>query len=206
MARVSRVAYRFTAAPLTSETWSDLEALAERPGSTVLRSCWCLFYRRTGDFGLTLASGPEHRADLCEVVERGESPGLVGYVDGEPAGWISLGPRPEYPRLDASRIMRAVDDAPVWSVVCSFVGRDFRGQGVQRRLLSAAIDFARHQGVRVLEAYPVDKPGRSDNGSMWWGSRSLYERAGFREVERRSATRLVMRRALRPRRDTATTV
>ena len=206
MARVSRVAYRFTAAPLTSETWSDLEALAERPGSTVLRSCWCLFYRRTGDFGLTLASGREHRADLCEVVERGESPGLVGYVDGEPAGWISLGPRPEYPRLDASRIMRAVDDAPVWSVVCSFVGRDFRGQGVQRRLLSAAIDFARHQGVRVLEAYPVDKPGRSDNGSMWWGSRSLYERAGFREVERRSATRLVMRRALRPRRDTATTV
>jgi GNAT superfamily N-acetyltransferase len=193
------VAYRFTSAPLTPETFDDLAALAERPGSTVLRSCWCMFYRASGEFGLTVASGPEHRADLRRIVDAGESPGLVGYVDGEPAGWISLAPRPEYPRLDASRLMRAVDDTPVWSVVCSFVGRDFRGQGVQRRLLAAAVDYAREQGVRTLEAYPVDKPGRSDNGSMWWGSRSLYEKAGFREVERRSATRLVMRRALRPR-------
>jgi GNAT superfamily N-acetyltransferase len=199
------VAYRFTAAPLTRETWGDLETLADRPGSTVLRSCWCMFYRQTGDFGLSLAAGPEHREALCRIVESGESPGLVGFVDGEPAGWISLGPRPEYPRLDASRIMRAVDDKPVWSIVCSFVGRDFRGRGVQRRLLSAAIDFARDEGVRTLEAYPVDKPGRSDNASMWWGSRSLYEKAGFREVERRGATRLVMRRSLRRRRTASAT-
>jgi GNAT superfamily N-acetyltransferase len=199
------VAYRFTAAPLTPDTWNDIEALAERPGSTVLRSCWCMFYRQTGDFGLSLAAGPEHREALCRIVDTGESPGLVGYVNGEPAGWISLGPRPEYPRLDSSRLMRAVDNIPVWSIVCSFVGRDFRGRGVQRRLLAAAITFARDEGVRTLEAYPVDKPGRSDNGSMWWGSRSLYEKAGFREVERRSATRLVMRRSLRPRRGAATT-
>ena len=194
------MAYRFTAAPLTPDTWSDLEALAERTGSTVLRSCWCMFYRQTGDFGLSLAAGPEHREALCRIVESGTSPGLIGYLDGEPAGWISLGPRAEYPRLDASRIMRALDETPVWSVVCSFVGRDFRGRGLQRRLLSAAIDFARDEGVRTLEAYPVDKPTRSDNGAMWWGSRSLYAKAGFREVERRSATRLVMRRSLRPRR------
>ncbi|MEP6649145.1 MAG: GNAT family N-acetyltransferase [Lapillicoccus sp.] len=193
------MAPRFTAAPLTPDAWGDLEALAERPGSTVLRSCWCMFYRRTGDFGVTVAAGPEHREDLRRIVDSGESPGLVGYVDGEPAGWISLGPRPEYPRLEASRLMPAVDDAPVWSFVCSFVGRDFRGQGVQRRLLVAAIDYARAEGVRTLEAYPVDKPGRSDSGAMWWGSQSLDEKAGFREVERRSSTRLVMRRTLRPR-------
>ena len=193
------MAYLFTSAPLTPDTWDDLEALAGRRGSTVLRGCWCLFYRTTGDFGLTVAAGPQHREDLRRLVDAGESPGLVGSVGGVPAGWISLGPRAEYPRLDASRLMRAVDDTPVWSVVCSFVGSDFRGQGVQRRLLDAAVDFARASGVRTLEAYPVDKPSRSDNGSMWWGSRSLYERAGFREVERRSPTRLVMRRTLRPR-------
>jgi GNAT superfamily N-acetyltransferase len=196
------VAPRFTAAPLTDRTWGDLEALAGRSGSTVLRSCWCVFYRTTGDFGLTVASGPKHREWLRDVVDDGVAPGLVGYLDGEPAGWISLGPREDYPRLDGSRITRPVDETPVWSVVCSFVGKDFRGQGVQRRLLAAALDFARDHGVRTLEAYPVDKPGRSDNGAMWWGSRSLYERAGFREVERRSATRVVMRRTLRPRTST----
>lgn len=193
------MAPRFTAAPLTDSTWGDLETLAGRSGSTVLRSCWCMFYRTTGDFGLTLVSGPEHRQWLREVLEDGVSPGLVGYLDGAPAGWISLGPRADYPRLEDSRITRPLDETPVWSVVCSFVGKDFRGRGVQRRLLGAAVDFARDHGVRTLEAYPVDRPTRSDNGAMWWGSRSLYERAGFREVERRSATRVVMRRTLRPK-------
>ena len=193
------MAPRFTAAPLSDRTWGDLETLAGRSGSTVLRSCWCMFYRTTGDFGLTLVAGPEHRQWLREVVDDAVSPGLVGYLDGAPAGWISLGPRADYPRLDGSRNTRPLDATPVWSVVCSFVGKEFRGHGVQRRLLGAAVDFARDHGVRTLEAYPVDKPARSDNGAMWWGSRSLYERAGFREVERRSATRVVMRRTLRPK-------
>ena len=74
------------------------------------------------------------------------------------------------------------------------------GLGLQHRLLKAAMDFARDHGVRMLEAYPVDKTERSHDEFMFFGSRSLYERAGFREVVRRSPTRVVMRRALRPRR------
>jgi hypothetical protein len=52
----------------------------------------------------------------------------------------------------------------------------------------------------MLEAYPVDKPERSHDDFMFFGSRSRYERAGFREVVRRSPTRVVMRRTLRSRR------
>jgi GNAT superfamily N-acetyltransferase len=96
--------------------------------------------------------------------------------------------------------MKPVDDAEVWSVVCTYVARAHRGQGLQHRLLAAAVDHARDNGVRLLEAYPVDKPTRSHDDFMFFGSRSLYERAGFREVVRRSPTRVVMRRALRPRR------
>jgi len=48
----------------------------------------------------------------------------------------------------------------------------------------------------VLEAYPIDKPNRSHDDFMFFGSRSLYERAGFGEVVRRSPTRVVMRREL----------
>ena len=33
----------------------------------------------------------------------------------------------------------------------------------------------------MLEAYPVDKPERSHDDFMFFGSRSLYERAGFRK-------------------------
>ena len=64
--------------------------------------------------------------------------------------------------------------------------------------LAENADFARANGVRLLEAYPVDKPERSHDDFMFFGSRSLYERAGFTEVVRRSPTRVVMRRRLRP--------
>src|SRR4030095_12537290 len=44
------------------------------------------------------------------------------------------------------------------------------------------------------------RPDGSNAYLLFFGSGSLYERAGFREVVRRSPTRLVMRRGLRPRR------
>jgi GNAT superfamily N-acetyltransferase len=92
--------------------------------------------------------------------------------------------------------MKPVDDEPVWSVICTFVAKSYRGRGVQHRLLTAGIDYARTQDVRLLEAYPVDKPERSHDDFMFFGSRSLYEQAGFTEVVRRSPTRVVMRREL----------
>jgi GNAT superfamily N-acetyltransferase len=148
---------------------------------------------------ISKAAGPNRKQELHSLVRSGVTPGLVGYTNNAPVGWISLGPREEYRKLERSRIMKAVDETPVWSIVCTYVAKRHRGQGHQHKLLEGAIDFAREQGVRMLEAYPVDKPERSHDDFMFFGSRSLYERAGFREVVRRSPTRLVMRRALRPR-------
>ena len=95
--------------------------------------------------------------------------------------------------------MKPVDDKPVWSIVCTYVAKEFRGQGLQHKLVRAGLDLAREQGVRLVEAYPVDKDERSHDDFMFFGSRSLYEKAGFTEVVRRSPTRVVMRRRLRPR-------
>ena len=190
---------RFDARPLTPETWADLEELFDLPGGSIVRGCWCMYYRRSGKVSVSGAAGAENKRQLCELVEGGTVPGLVGYLDGTPVGWISLGPREDYLKLARSRIMKPVDDAEVWSVVCTYVARAQRGKGLQHRLLAAAVDYARDNGVRLLEAYPEDKPTRSADDFMFFGSRSLYERAGFREVVRRSPTRVVMRRALRPR-------
>ena len=188
----------FEARPLTPGTWADLEALFALPGGSIVRGCWCMYYRRTGKVSVGAEAGVDNKAQLCDLVESGVQPGLVGYVDGRPAGWISLGPREDYLKLRRSPVMKPVDDEEVWSVVCTYVAKELRGRGVQHRLLAAAIDFARANGVRLLEAYPVDKPQRSHDDFMFFGSRSLYERAGFTEVVRRSPTRVVMRRRLRP--------
>ena len=161
-------------------------------------------YRRSGRPAGPFAEYREaNKQALRELVGRGVVPGLVGYLDGRPAGWISLGPRGDYLKLRRSPVMKPVDDAEVWSVVCSYVAKPYRGLGLQHRLLAAAIDFARDRGAAMLEAYPVDKPGRSHDDFMFFGSRSLYERAGFTEVARRSPTRVVMRRALPPRHRTS---
>ena len=190
----------FEARPLTPETWADLEELFGMPGGSIVRGCWCMYYRRTGPVSVSAAAGVDNKAQLCSLVDSGVVPGLVGYADRRPAGWISLGPREDYLKLRRSPIMKPVDDAEVWSVVCTYVAKQHRGRGVQHRLLAAGLDLARDNGVRLVEAYPVDKPQRSHDDFMFFGSRSLYERAGFREVVRRSPTRVVMRRALRPRR------
>jgi GNAT superfamily N-acetyltransferase len=196
---------RFTARPLDQATWADLEELFGRPGGSIVRGCWCMFFRKTGGVSVSAAAGVDNRKQMRDLVDAGTRPGLVGYLDDVPVGWISLGPREDYLKLRRSRVMKPVDDAEVWSVVCSFVGKAHRGLGLQHKLLAAAIDFARDNGVRLLEAYPVDKPERSHPDFMFFGSRSLYERAGFREVERRSPTRVVMRRTLRPRARTSPT-
>jgi GNAT superfamily N-acetyltransferase len=191
---------RFASRPLGPDTFGDLEALFELPGGSIVRGCWCMYYRRTGKVAVGAAAGNHNKADLCELVENGAVPGLIAYVDGRPAGWISLGSREDYLKLRRSPVMKPVDDAEVWSVVCTYVAREFRGLGLQHRLLAAGIDFARANGVRLIEAYPVDKPERSHDDFMFFGSRSLYQKAGFTEVVRRSPTRVVMRRRLRPRR------
>jgi GNAT superfamily N-acetyltransferase len=132
------------------------------------------------------------------LVDRGVVPGVIGYEDGVPVAWVSLGPREDYAKLRRSPIMKAVDEKPVWSVVCFFVAPEARGRGLAFRMLTAAEDYARSCGARLLEAYPVDRAERGDADAMFFGAKSMYDRAGFDEVARRKATRPVVRRNLRP--------
>lgn len=190
-------------APLTRDRWNDLVELFERPGASVARGCWCMFYRETGPTvaaeGLSVRE--TRRRALKALVDRGGvPPGLIGYRDGRPIGWISLGPRADYARLARSPVMKPVDDADVWSIVCFFVDARERGRGVSEALLKAALGWARTQGVRLVEAYPVDRASRGSDDSMWFGAKSMFDDAGFREVARRKPMRPVVRKALRTRR------
>jgi ribosomal protein S18 acetylase RimI-like enzyme len=187
---------KLTIQPLTPARWPDLEAVFASRGCSIARGCWCMYYRRSGaqpppPKGMTRAQ--RNRRDLKALVKAGEVPGLIGYRDGVPVGWVSLGPRESYAKLRRSSVMRPVDDQPVWSIICFVVASEHRHQGVARALLDGAIAFARKRGVKLLEAYPVDKPTRSSDDSMWFGAKSMYDEAGFKEVARRKPTRPVVR-------------
>jgi ribosomal protein S18 acetylase RimI-like enzyme len=187
---------KLTVAPLTPDRWPDLEAVFNARGCSIARGCWCMAYRHSGSRGPLprgVTRAQANRADLKALVDAGRSPGLIGYRGKVPVGWISIGPRGDYAKLKRSPVMKAVDERPVWSVVCFVVPPEYRGQGVARSLLKGAVAYARKQGATLIEAYPVDKPGRSSDDAIWFGAKSMYDEAGFREVARRKPHRPVVR-------------
>jgi GNAT superfamily N-acetyltransferase len=142
--------------------------------------------------------GATNRRALKRIVSSGVVPGLLAYSGGEPVGWCAVQPREAFPRLERSRILKPVDDQPVWSVTCLYIKRGHRGKGLSRQLLEAAVKHARSQGARIVEGYPVEpKSGKTADVFVFTGVASAYRKAGFKEVARRSNTRPIMRRHLR---------
>lgn len=96
------MAATFATRQLDGSTWSDLEALFDRPGGSIVRGCWCMFYRRSGTGSGDISASAGNKQQLRRLVQQGTVPGLVGYLDDVPVGWISLGPRADYPKLRRS--------------------------------------------------------------------------------------------------------
>ncbi|MCV0402558.1 MAG: GNAT family N-acetyltransferase [Chloroflexi bacterium] len=192
--------------PLTPDRLPDLARLFDQGGDP--KWCWCAWYRaRSIDFRTATAADNRRlmESSARAVMEHGRAPGLIAYRSGEPIGWVSVGPREDYERLEHSRVLGRVDERPVWSIVCFVVARRSRGEGVATALLSAAIDYARDHGATLLEAYPVDtSDARVPAATAFKGTLGMFERAGFTVVDRRRASnaradRPIVRRAIRRR-------
>ncbi len=187
--------------PLTRARWPDLERLFGPSGA--YSNCWCAFQRVTGrQFDAGCANrGAGNRALLRRLTEGGDRPGLIGYRDGEPVGWVSVGPRPEFGRIVRSPVTRLspdeASDESVWSVACFFIPRAHRGTGLGGALLDHAVRRARAAGASVLEGYPVDTGGtRAQASSVFTGTLDLFVGAGFEVVARHLERRPVVRLSL----------
>lgn len=135
---------------------------------------------------------------MQRLVKADQTPGLLAYLGDTPVGWCALAPRTVYRRLETSRILKPVDDQPTWSVPCFFVAKGFRRQGVSGALLRAAVEFAREHGATILEGYPTECRRTQPDAFVYTGLASVFQRAGFAEVARRSAHRPMMRLKLGP--------
>ncbi len=186
--------------PATAERFADV-ARVLAPKKADAPVCWCLSYRLPNAENHVLR-GPDRPARLRSFCQQDPPPGLVAYVDGEPAGWYSVGPRATLPRLVNSRTIPRVDDIPVWSVICFVIRSGYRRLGLTHQLLAAAVTYARGYGAPALEGYPVDPAGGRISSSLAYvGTTSLFEAAGFRRVQPTAAksggaTRWLMRLTL----------
>jgi len=185
---------KFVVRPVTRQRWRDLEKLFGERGACA--GCWCMYWR-VQHATWEKQKGAGNKRGMKNLVARGAEPGLLAYAGREPVGWISLGPREQFVRLANSRVLVPVDKRPVWSVVCFFIARQHRKSGVSAKLLEAAVDFARKRGAKVVEGYPVDpRKGNFPPAFAWTGFPGTFVKKGFKEVERRSPTRPVMRKAV----------
>lgn len=145
--------------------------------------------------------GEGNRRALKRLVQRGAVPGVLAYCDEQPVGWCCVGPREQFPALERSRVLGRIDEQPVWSIVCFFIARRHRHQGLSTRLAQAAVDYARASGAAMVEAYPIDttSPAYPD-AYAYTGLVPTFTRIGFAEAERRSPSRPILRYAILPSR------
>ncbi len=177
--------------PLTPERWADFERLFGERGA--YGGCWCMWWRTTRT-QFEQQQGEGNRQAMKAIVESGEVPGILAYLAGEPVGWCSVAPRERFGSLNRSPVLKRLDDEPVWSIVCFYVDKRYRGQGLIVALIRGAIAYVQEQGGKVIEAYPTQpKDGHLPPVSSFMGVPAVFEKAGFVEKARPSKSKVIMR-------------
>jgi GNAT superfamily N-acetyltransferase len=175
--------------PLTRDRFDDLAALFDTTAMT--RTCHCSWF---------LLCDPERRqvwaaGHARAVFEESAPGGMLGYLDGVPAGWVAAGPRPAYPRLARSRLW-AGGDPDAWAVTCFYLRRGARHQGLTRGLLESAVGYARDQGVAAVEGVPRRTGVPTSTADAYVGHQQVFADCGFTEVSGAGDKRVLMRREL----------
>ena len=116
---------------------------------------------------------------MTRLARRRRAPGLLAFDGRTPAGWVALGPREDFHRVDRSRATPPFDETPVWVIACLTVARTYRGQGVAVAPIRAAVEYARANGAREVEAYPRAGDARTGDDNAYFGTEPLFARAGF---------------------------
>lgn len=168
---------RLAVHPVTPARWADFQRLFSAKGSP--HYCWCTPYRFADAHAMGKAE-KEERMEGC--VKQGTPVGVLAYRGGEPVGWCSIAPREAYAKLERSRTMPAVEAQPTWAVLCFFVPRAERGEGIPLKLLRGGVAYAKENGAKVVEGYPWDTMGIT---SRHRGHSSLFAAAGFKQDGKR---------------------
>ncbi len=148
----------------------DTDAFPDNPA---WGACYCMFFPRGGHANPDWGDQPwrVNRSDQLDRIARGQTTGMLAYVDGRLAGWCNATARSEFPGFSTG------DDAGVASVVCFVIAPPYRGHGLATRLLEAVVGEYGAKGFTRLEAYPARDP--ADEREAFHGSLDLFRELGF---------------------------
>jgi GNAT superfamily N-acetyltransferase len=163
---------------------------------SITNGCWCTYWRiKRKDFNRDF--GEKNKKKMKKIVDSGKVPGILAYEGKRPIAWCSVAPREDFPVLTRSPVLKPVDDKPVWSIVCFFVSKDYREKGMMKLLIRAAMDYAKKNGAKLIEAYPVIRKASKDpQCQVYTGVFSVFSEMGFKIVAQRSKIRPIMRKCV----------
>jgi GNAT superfamily N-acetyltransferase len=161
--------------------WEDFEKLFQSKGGP--KYCWCMAWRMTKD-ELKHNDSTNRKKFIKQRVWSGTPIGLLAYSQDEPIAWCSLAPKETHQRLGGDDSLERV-----WSVVCFFIKKEYREQGLMNFLIESAKKYAKRHGAKYLEAYPVQPDSPS---YRFMGFIKTFEKANFNFVKKEGTRRHVM--------------
>jgi len=177
--------------PLVPANWEQFETLMGEKGGC--GGCWCMVFRLSSkEFAANKFDGNK---DLMRgLVQAGKPGGLIATMNNIPIGWIAMAPREDYIKIESSRSFKRIDDQPVWSITCFFIKKEYRRKGLSKRLIAAAVAYARKRKIKVLEAYPaIPYDDKVPAPFLWVGILSAFTDNGFSIVQQNGKSRAMVR-------------
>src|SRR5687768_15054991 len=168
--------------PVDKNNWKDFETLFKSKGAPSY--CWCMVWRMTKD-ELKQNTSAKRKKFIKKRVLSGTPIGLLAYVENEAIAWCSIAPRETYQRLGGDENLENV-----WSIVCFFIKKEYRDQGLVDVLIEHAKKYAKKNGAKYLEAYPVDPKSPS---YRFMGFVHTFEKADFDFIKKAGTRRNVMK-------------
>lgn len=187
--------------PANQAPWEDLQAVLGSRGEAARCQCQRYKLRPRESFGSFPVEERAYRLrQQTDAGQGGTGPtsGLVAYLGDEPVGWCAVEPRVRYEGLRRNNRVswegREEDkaDEGVWAVTCVFARAGYRKRGVGRALAQAAVAFARAEGARAVEAYPIVTKDVIVS-ELHVGTERMFAQAGLVAVSHPTPRRLVMR-------------
>lgn len=191
----------FTWLPANEASPEDLEAVFATGGAA---KCRCQGLKVPGWIWRDTTQEERDQALIEQTAcgTDGPTSGLIGYVDGESAGWVAVEPREKYPRIWARKQpwMRMDPEMQgVWAVTCFVVRNGHRRAGLMYELASATVEYGKQVGAAVLEGYPTEPaPGKQviwDEASV--GLLQVFLAAGYDVYAEPTLRRRVVRKQLK---------
>jgi GNAT superfamily N-acetyltransferase len=190
----------YTIKPLGPKTWNAFATLVEKHNG-IQGGCWCTwFHRGVGkDFANDPRGADANRAWKERLVREGGAHAALVCHGESAVAWCQYGPPEDLTHINFRKEYEAgLKALPKYRLTCLFVDRDHRREGVAATAVRGAVDLIATAGGGVVEAYPQDTHGEKVSAThLYNGTRSLFERAGFRYERPLGTKHCVMRKTVR---------